>query len=305
MNKLVPTLLLLALAVAVGPAPADASDHADPLILKTLEPGLAGLFVFPQDDRLEVILTTRRGLTSPGEYDLEPWEYTIYIDLGRLATFDDPVDLARYGGSIAQPDIIDPDAWITFRLNDDATRQAGYPKFRGLAQPRRIEVETGVYDDPFIFPRFFGTNVIAMAASIPLSSFPEGQLDWLFWATTSRIEDGRQIDHVGRANRTQLGRLDFLNTLPPNVHVPAVEERIASGQKKQRRLMQLMEYFQPVGSVSSLFEYVLQVREYDAFPDVMIFTTRIPRASPTAGGWRTTWPASPVGWGTACSTRWR
>jgi hypothetical protein len=93
-------------------------------------------------------------------------------------------------------------------------------QIKGLSDSEAIRVWTGVRDDPFIFPRFFGTNIVAMVLRIPISSFPEGQQDWLIWGTSRRGD--KQIDHVGRSNRTMLPRLDRLNKLPPNKHVAAL-----------------------------------------------------------------------------------
>lgn len=113
-----------------------------------------------------------------------------------------------------------------------------------------------------------------LPVAIPFSAFPEGQRDWLLWATTTDAGTGELIDHVGRANRTQLGRLDFLNTLPPSEHVTALDRKLRSGQKVAQVLMRVMDRIPGVGALSSAFEYVLQIRGYDVFPDVMFFTTR-------------------------------
>ena len=94
----------------------------------------------------------------------------------------------------------------------------------------------------------------------------------LVWATTTKAGKGEQIDLVGRSNRTQLGRLDFLNTLPPDEHVAAVEKRLAGGNRVQKVLAHLMEHLMPVSALQGLYQYVLQVRDYDVFPDVLIYS---------------------------------
>ena len=119
-----------------------------------------------------------------------------------------------------------------------------------------------------------------MAVSIPFASFPGNQQDWLLWGTTTKVSNGKLIDHVGRSNRTQLGRLDFLNTLHPSQHVAAIDKKHKQGHQLQSGLSHLMGHFLPVGGVSGLFTYVLQVRRYDNRPDVMIFTTRRPAGFP-------------------------
>src|SRR5207248_373337 len=88
-------------------------------------------------------------------------------------------------------------------------------------EPGAINIQTGVFDDPFIFPRFFRRNVVGIVTSIPLSSLPKpaAQGPILLWATTHR---GDQIDHVGRSLRTQLPRFGYLNTKHPRDHVKEI-----------------------------------------------------------------------------------
>lgn len=254
-----------------------ASDHADPISLKTLEPGITGLFTFSKGDDLVVILTIRRGLTSSPPYELDNLEYSIYFDLTSKVLHGNAENNARYGGTVKEPSNIAHDVAIRFRLNNQAELQTGYPMYDGkttLSHYQMFPVVVGVYDDPFIFPPFFQKNIIAMAVSIPFSSFPANQKDWLIWATSADQDSGEQIDHVGRSNRSQLGRFDFINTLHPSKHVDAIHERSEEGMSIQRGLTHLMSHFLPVGSIAGLFEYVLQIRPYDLFPDVMIFSTR-------------------------------
>jgi hypothetical protein len=159
---------------------------------------------------------------------------------------------------------------------------SGYPRFDGRELPGSAGFPTfvGIRDDPFVFPRFFKKNVISMAVSIPFDAFPAGQRDWLLWGTSTRTKDGELVDHVGRSNRTQLGRLDFLNTLPPAEHVAALEKKLRGGQKVEKVLMNLMTHLPFLAALPGAFEYVLQIREYDVFPDVMFFTTRFPPGYP-------------------------
>lgn len=277
MNRSVkPAVALVAVALLL-PAAGVASDHADPQTLTKLEPGITGLFAFPKGENLIVILTVRRNLTSAGPYDLEDYEYTIYMDLTSKVIFGNAEDVARYGGTVLKPKEIAHDVAIRFRLDNDAKLQDGYPRFAGkttLANYETFPVVVGVYDDPFIFPPFFGKNVIAMAVSIPFASFSGSQQDWLLWGTSAKARNGRQIDHVGRSNRTQLGRFDFLNTLHPSEHVAAIHEKSDRRMSVQRVLAHLAERFLPVGVGAGAFEYLLQIRRYDLHPDVMLFTTR-------------------------------
>jgi hypothetical protein len=128
-----------------------------------------------------------------------------------------------------------------------------------------------VFDDPFIFPRFFRRNTIAMVFSIPFSSFPnKDQKDWILWGASTRIKDGVQIDHVGRSNRSQQGRFDFLNTLHPSKHAAAIKEHNQTRMRIERTLMQ---YLPPLANAEQL---LFKIRAYDEFPDVMIYSNRYP-----------------------------
>lgn len=249
-----------------------ASDHADPIGLNEPEAGLTGLFVFPKGNDLVVILGTRRGLTAAPPYDLEPYEFTIHMDLDANVSFTDAERRARYGGHLVNSEEITEDVTLTLQLNDDASLASR--SFSGLEETTDIRVWTGVRDDPFIFPPFFRTNIIAMALAIPKSAFPRGQQDWVIWGTTSYQDSGKQIDHVGRANRTQLARFDFLNTLPPDQHVEAIEQRREKGYGIERFLMRF------IMPATGLYQYLFEIRPYDVEPDVMIYTTRSPPGFP-------------------------
>lgn len=263
--------LFLAL-IAAGTS--KASDHADPMWLPEEEQGanITGLFFFPDGDQYVVILDVRRALTGPPPYNLEPYEYNIHMDFHTPILFNNAEDVARYGGTIEKPEGISPDLTIKFRLNNDTTVKE--QSFKGLKDSGNIKVYAGVRDDPFIFPKFFKVNVITMALSIPKSSFPEAQ-SWLLWATTSRIAGGEQIDHVGRSNRTQLGRFEILNTLPPSEHVAAIKAAAESRKKVQDFLSQAAP---PLANLNQLSGFL--IRHYDAVPDVMIYTTSRPPGFP-------------------------
>jgi len=275
-RSLVPLVLALIAVVALvvlAPGAARASDHADPLILADLTPGLTGLFLFPDGDRMVFILGTHRALSVDGPYDLEPYELAIHVDLDSRISFTDAEDRARYGGTIVDPAGIDPEVTLAFRLNDDATLRE--QRFEGLRSTNGIRVETGVFDDPFIFPRFFRTNIIAIVVSVPRTAFPANQRDWLLWGTTT--EDGELVDHVGRSNRTQLARFDILNTLTPSEHLPAIQKAHDRRECAANFFDQIGTYGQPA---KSLINAMFAIRHYDSVPDVMIYTSRYPSGYP-------------------------
>lgn len=91
-----------------------------------------------------------------------------------------------------------------------------------MQNPKDLHLYTGFRDDPFIFPPFFGTNAVAMIMLIPIEDFPEGQQDWIIWATSSK--GGKQVDHAGRSLRTQQPRFEILNKIPPREQVAAIKD---------------------------------------------------------------------------------
>jgi len=266
----------VAVVLVSMPRAARASDHADPVVLENPESNITGLFFFPRGDQMVLILNVRRALTAGGPFaDIEPIEFVVHMDLrNEMVTFDDPSDLARYGGTVANSEGLQSQVTITFRLNNDLTIRGGRPTIEGLKNPESIRVAAGIHDDPFIFPRFFAKNVISMVMSIPMSSFPDGQQNWILWGST--YKDGKQLDHVGRSNRTQLARFDTLNPLPPTRHVAEIMRLMAA----RDTLYSVLNTYRQTKAVAGLIQYVLQMRQYDLAADVMIYTNTRPPGFP-------------------------
>jgi len=178
---------------------------------------------------------------------------------------------ARYGGSVEKPEKISDDILIQITLKNDATLDK-MSVIRGLKDaapdriivgqraPDEISIWTGVRDDPFIFPAFFKTNVVAMVLSIPLDRFEATPETLLVWATSHKGED--QIDHVGRSLRTQNPRFDLLNTLPPSEHVAALQ----AAHENPNLMRDLFLRFN--------LNQLVAFREWDFVPDVMIYSPR-------------------------------
>jgi hypothetical protein len=132
--------------------------------------------------------------------------------------------------------------------------------------PGQINVQTGVFDDPFIFPRFFRRNVVGVVTSIPLKFLPQRDRSMLLWATTHGA-NGKQIDHVGRSLRTQLPRFGYLNVVPPAGHNAAITKVHAEPSI--------------VENISgTLIAPLIAHRHYDTFPDVMIYDLSKPARFP-------------------------
>ncbi len=270
--------LILASFLGLLPRTLSASDHADPALPAEFkpelarEPNLTGLFTFPEGDRLVLVLGTYASLSIDPPYELDRYEFVVYIDLDSAVDYSDAQMRARYGGRVIHPERISPEVTITIRLDNDGT--LAEKTVTGLANPEAIQWYAGVRDDPFIFTPFFGRNVVAMVMSIPLTSFPPGQQDWVLWAISRHPGSDEIIDHVGRGLRTQLPRFAIINTLPPSEHVARIDKE---ARKSAGITDFIMEYVAPA---NNLWQYTFAIRYYDAAPDVSIYTTRFPPGYP-------------------------
>ncbi len=225
---------------------------------------------------LAIILCARRALTNPAGLELSPYTYKVFLDHHTPVTYEaregtPPADAtkiyserARYGGRIGDPKLINSDVTLTFRLKDNATLQSF--DVTGLSADAKskitvfpTETQSGVRDDPFIFPVFFKSNVVAMAVKIPLECFPSDKRAWIAWAGSYR--DGRKIDHDGRSLRTQQPRFGLFNPLEPKDQVEALA--------KEKSNPSLMRNFLLRFGVPALFNY----RDWDSVPDVMIYNS--------------------------------
>lgn len=221
---------------------------------------------------------------------------------------------ALYGGIITQPNAIAEEVMLEFQLDLLAGKAAheteaviqGEPRADGVPgeinivkaarkagpgirpgdfKAGAINVCAGIFDDPFIFPRFFRGNVVGIVTSIPLSQLrlKDGTsvkaalqksggpgatakpLPVVLWATTHK--GARQIDHVGRSLRTQLPRFGYLNDRHPSEHVAAIT--------RVHDRPNLLE------DVLATFIAPLEAhRHYDSAPDVMIYDLRKPAVFP-------------------------
>ena len=256
-------LLLAAVTLAVLAPLASASDHADPMDLEQLEAGITDLFAFPDGDNLVVILNVRRALTQAGSLKLEPYTYRLHLDFHSTVLFDRQPDVIRYGGTVRDPEGISPDATVTLRLKNDASLAS--VNYEGLKDSGKIELYTGIRDDPFIFPPFFGTNIVAMVLRIPFASLPPGRQDFILWGTS--FKGSAQIDHVGRSLRTMLPRFETLNKLPPSAHV--------------REIQRIHEHPTIVEDIKRVYLSPLFAHKvWDTQPDVMIYSRRFPVGYP-------------------------
>ncbi len=257
------SLLLVLCAFA-----AFASDHADPAVLAVKEAGITDLFFYPQGDQYILMLCVRPALNVNPPFNLEPFTYKINIDLHTQVSFDNAADKARYGGTVINPSAIKPDVTITYTLNNDATLKS--KSITGLTSPDSIRVYTGVRDDPFIFPKFFGKNTIAAVFSIPKTSFPPNQENFILYGEAWEHGD-ELVDTVGRSNRSQNGRYQFLTTVP----VPKQVDAIKKQYDKTTKIFNFLNRETKTQGLAAAYHSLLQMYPYDLTnPDVMIFSTK-------------------------------
>lgn len=284
-------LILFSALLLLVPRAARASDHADPAAVTKPEANITDLFFFPKGDQMILIFNVRRALTNPKPYNFTPYDYEIHMDLTTPVRVDDLEndlqdgkkrtdhlgDRARYGGTIVNPEKIHDDVLITLHLNDDTTlKDKSFKGAIGLKNTDAIKIFTGVRDDPFIFPRFFKKNIVAMVLSIPMSSFPDGQRDFILWGTIHQGD--KQLDHVGRSSRTQQARFDSLNFLPPSEHVAQLMKLMKKWDDRYKFFFGFNEYIPK--NIAALIQLQFQMRKYDLAPDVMIYSNRNPVGFP-------------------------
>ncbi len=173
------------------------------------------------------------------------------------------------------PNQLKTSAAITFQLDD--TAQLSGVRFDGLRNTDQIRQFAGVRDDPFIFPDFFGTNVIAAAFSIPVTAFPEGQQDFVLWGTTHR--DGELIDVVGRGIRSQLPRFALvLNQAEPPDQLAVLSDAKLLWDGIYEFFHNKREWWSQ--ALSEIIRNNFQLREFDLVPDVLIYSNRLPVGFP-------------------------
>jgi hypothetical protein len=213
------TLGLLALTTITGPQ-ARAADHGDTPLLASIprhDARLTDLHAFVRGGDLVLALSTNPAI-PPGVIAYSfPSDLTlrIFVDNDSEVRFDDPGDLATYGGTVARPKKIREDVVFEIRFDD-----AGAPRLRliGLPQPAadRIRLFAGLRDDPFVRGPRIGRNVASVVLEMPLDLVLAGEPTLLLWATSDVPDvEGRQAELAGRSLRSMFPENDPMNTLHP------------------------------------------------------------------------------------------
>jgi len=220
-RRLAVVSLTLAVALSLAAAPAArAADHGDTPLLTSIprhDARLTDLHAFLRGGDLVISLSTNPAIPPAVSDYLFPSDLTlrIFVDNDSEVRFDDPDDLATYGGTVVRPKRLREDVVFEIGFGD-----AGTPRLHLLGLPQRaasqIELFAGLRDDPFIRGPRIGRNVASVVLEMPLDLVLDGQSTLLLWAT-SDVPDvqGKQAEHAGRALRSQFPENDPMNTLHP------------------------------------------------------------------------------------------
>ena len=200
-----------------------AADHGDTPLLKSLmrhDTRLSGSFAFVRDGNLVIAVTSDPTIMSSvteSEFVFPTdVEFRIAIDNNSKVRFNDPEDLAIFGGTIVQPNKIKEDIFFKITFNDD-----NEPKLRSN-RPELVfsaMLFAGLRDDPFIRKPRIGRNIAAIVLELPLATVLNGQPTLLVWATAKAAGiNGPFQDLAGRALRSMFMENDLMNTLHPRKH---------------------------------------------------------------------------------------
>lgn len=229
MNRCVrPRVLIFAVLFAAGlaallPSAAPASDHDDTPLLKTAprhDARITDLFAFRRGSNLVMAICLDPTIpTTVTNYQFAAdLTVTINIDNNQHVHYNNPQDVAQFGGTILHPDKIKPRISFTFTFDNTGTPHMDIDGLRphAAAQVQRF---VGLRDDPFIRGPRIGRNVGAIVLEMPLAHVVQGNKPLLIWGT-SRVDDfiGPFHELAGRSLRSQFVENDALNSFTPAQH---------------------------------------------------------------------------------------
>jgi hypothetical protein len=233
-SKLKLVLCLLMASTSPFAGTVHAADHGDTPLLKSIgrhDGRLGGLFAFTHGNNLVLCVTSDPTVPPRVTEYVFPTdvEFRIAIDNNSLVRFNDPEDLATYGGTIVLPKKIKEDIIfkITFNDNNEPQLHSNRPDL-----VYRTLLFAGLRDDPFIRGPRIGRNIAAIVLELPLEEVLPSRLplhhnkNWLhkqpvllIWATAKvEVVNGHFQELAGRALRSQFPENDLMNTLHPSRH---------------------------------------------------------------------------------------
>lgn len=144
------------------------------------------------------------------------------IDTGiegqETVSFDNDVDYNNYGGTINQPDAVVARKKFVISFDTLGAINIDTKGISGSAK-KRMQVFSGLTDDPFIRSERAGRNVASIVIEIPLADIVTHDDTLLIWATTSSsLVHGHFVDHAGRSLRSMFRENDQMNTKTPTDH---------------------------------------------------------------------------------------
>ncbi len=221
-------LVVILACLGVCPPGTAASDHGDTPLLKEIgrhDARITDLYTFLRGSRIVFVVC----LDPTVPHDATDYRFApdltvqVYVDNDSPVALDDPDDLRTFGGTLTEPQRLAADA--SFRVRFDEQGRATL-KTTGLRRPRGLKVQlfTGLRDDPFIRGPRIGHNVAAIVIELPLVEVLGDSGTLLVWAT-SQIEQvhGPLQDMAGRALRSQFPENDPMNTMRPHDHAMRME----------------------------------------------------------------------------------
>lgn len=215
--------LILGGVLAGAWPPAEASDHGDTALLRSLQrhdARITDLFAFIRNENLVLAVcldpTVPAGATQyqfPADMAVR-----INIDTHSKVAYDNPGDLATYGGTILDPAGISPDITLTIKFDKNPEGELDVQGMPGRMR-KDMKFFTGLRDDPFIRGPVIGKNVAAIVIELPAEEVVQAGGTMLVWAV-SKISEirGSQADLAGRALRSQFPENEAMNLLQPKDH---------------------------------------------------------------------------------------
>lgn len=210
----------------------NASDHADGSHTHpSNDLKITGLFGFIENNNLIMILGVNpklEGEATKYQFSTDA-SYNFYIDYDSIVDFSDTKKNQLFGGTLPQPKAIQEDISISIKF-DKKKEASNVNSFSAVIvsekeiQPTDMRIEALVRDDPFTFPSVHGHNIGAIVISIPLNKINIAtEQPLLLWATVNSISEGQemQVEHVGRALRSQFPNFQKLNNIHPSEHEAA------------------------------------------------------------------------------------
>ena len=220
----IPPLLSAALLVPALRALPPASDHGDTPLLNAIarpDAKITDLYAFVRGRDLVLAVCLNPAIPNSLTSYAWPSDVTvrIHVDHRSRVRFDDPADLATYGGTIDRPERVRSLARIVVTADTAGIAHLSADGIDLGTQSPNVQFFAGLRDDPFIRGPRIGRNVAAIVVQFPVDEIVGRHRSLLVWATSS-IEGRPEPfqDLAGRSLRSMFVENDFMNTSVPADH---------------------------------------------------------------------------------------